>query len=188
MQISKPGCRALQCCHRAALRQPSGQPVERLATVLNAALSEPGDARGQRVNRAQPVIPIGHGEFCRTGWRRSADVSDKVGNREIDLVSYSADDRYGAVHNRPGQFLFIERPQVLQRAATAPDDQYVALVATNCGFQRGDQLGYGGIALDRRRVDDHWNRRKASTQYADNVANSGAGRGGDDTNAFGQGR
>ena len=133
-------------------------------------------------------MPIGHGEFGRAGGSRCSYIGDKISDREINLVPDSANDRNRAIDDSPGQFLLIERPQVFERATTAPDDQYVTLVATNRGVECGDQLGYCGVALDRRRVNNHRDRRKTATQDADNIANGGAGRGGDDTNAFGQGR
>jgi hypothetical protein len=51
---------------------------------------------------------IGNHQLGRARWRGCAQVSNEIGNGEIDLVTHWADDRNGTARNRAGGDLLIE--------------------------------------------------------------------------------
>ena len=70
-------------------------------------------------------VPLVHRELHRRRRSRSPQITDKIGNREIDLMPNGADYRDRAVRNGTRQLLIIECPQVLERAATTRHDQHI---------------------------------------------------------------
>ena len=72
------------------------------------------------------------------GRRGRALIRDKIGDGKIRLVTHSADGRDKAPRDSPCHDLLIKRPQILDAAATATNDQDIALGAP---IGNGDGLG-----------------------------------------------
>ena len=108
--------------------QPAREPVELLRALFEPAFHAArertlalADLAQQRALRAR--------EFGRAGRRRRTHVGREVRDREIGFVPDAADDRQFARRDRARQRLVVERPQILDRAATTTDQQHVDLAA-----------------------------------------------------------
>ena len=80
------------------------------------------------------------------------------------------DDRKPRLEHRLRHGLLVERPQVLDRAATAHHQQHVDLGPHVGGPDRLRDFGGGALALDRGRIEDHRQRRPAASQRGEHVA------------------
>ena len=96
------------------------------------------------------------------------------------------DDRNAAGEDRPRHAFVVEAPQILQRTATAADDQHVAFVAAVGGLDGAHDLHRRFRALHRGGVDDDRQRRIAPLQYLQNIVQRRAAGGGDHPDAFGR--
>ncbi len=94
-------------------------------------------------------------------------------------MANAADDGYRRGDDRARQRLIVEGPQILERAAAARQNEHIALGApAGCANGRGDFRGRRR-ALHGHRIDQHRNRGKSPRQHMQDVANRGAGGGGD---------
>jgi len=120
-------------------------------------------ARRSRLDRAQHpparlphVAAYGHaiGRRDQLGGGRGrgrAHVGRKVREREVDLVAHRRDDRKGRSGDRAYGHFLVERPQIFERTAAAPDDQDVEPAQAIEAFDRPGDRGRGALALHRDR-------------------------------------
>ena len=112
--------------------------------------------------------------------RRRAHVGGEVGQGHVALVADAHDDRHRRGGHRAHHLLVVERPQVLQRAAAArQDDQVDPRLCVDALQRAHDAARRGGALHDRRREDDVGQRIAAAQDVAD-VAPDGADRRGHD--------
>ncbi|MNT57809.1 hypothetical protein D3C72_1952110 [compost metagenome] len=97
----------------------------------------------------------------------------------------AADHRQRGAGDGAGDHFFVERPQVLDAAAAAADDQQLDLLAQVGRIDGGGDLCRGAVALYRRRVQDQRDAGHAPAQGGDHVAQRGGGRRGDDADGGG---
>src|SRR5580704_3051772 len=104
--------------------------------------------------------------------RRSAQVGDKIGDGEIGFVADAGDDRNYGFGNRAGNRLFVESPQIFERASAAGQNQHVD------GFD-AVEIPQGLHDFHRRARALNLDREQADLgvgespfQYAQDVANS----------------
>src|SRR5918992_5494769 len=91
---------------------------------------EPRDGPSHRTGEplAQPLDVIAeiffphNDDLSRSRWRRSPDIGCEVGYGEVDLVSDGRDDRHRRCDDRSRNSFVVERPQVFDRSAAAPDN------------------------------------------------------------------
>ena len=57
--------------------------------------------------------------------RRRAKVSDEIGDGEVGFVAHAGDHRNRRRGNGARDFLFVERPEIFERPATARDDDHI---------------------------------------------------------------
>ncbi len=146
------------------------QPVQLLSALVELLLdlAAHGDLAGGETS-AQ------HGQFgCRQlggrGGRRRAPVGGEVGNREVGFMPDAADYRQRAGTDRPRHGLVVERPEVFDAAATASDDQHLAVAAlAGTADGCGDLYG-GGVALHRCRVKHDADLAGAPSERAQDIA------------------
>src|SRR5204863_2929518 len=79
--------------------------------------------------------------------------------------------------------LIVESPEVLLRAATAPDDQDVGAAVARHGVDRGRDLGGGAVALHAHGAEDDSHFRAASLDDFDDVADRSSRDRGDEGDA-----
>ena len=111
-----------QVLGRHGLRRPAqaaGQPVDALRLGIEPAAQGAVDAFLQHVDAAQPLLARCTGQLGGGGGRGRAQVGHEVGDGEVGLVSYAADDRHRAGGDGAGQLLVVEGPQILDGAAAA---------------------------------------------------------------------
>ena len=128
------------------------------------AASRVSSARGQRCQRARAsATPVGHDERRRGRRRGRAHVGDEVADGEVGLVAHAGHDRQRRREHRARDGLLVERPQVLDRAAAARDDQHVdfARARWRCGSPARSRPA-ASRALDRRRIEHDAQRRPAA--------------------------
>ena len=155
---------------------PAGERAARLAHQL-------GDQVGAHRHR----------HFGCGGRRRRAPVGGEVDQGHVGLMADRRNERDHALGRGAHHDLLVERPQVLQRAAAAGDDQEIGPAdAAACG-QRieaadggGDLLGRA-VALHLDRPDDDVAREAVGEPMQD-VADHRAGRRGDDADHLRQER
>ena len=97
--------------------------------MLHAALPRADLARSQRRDRRQQLGAHRHRDFGGGGRRRRAPVGRKIDQRDVGLVADRGNERDHALGRRPHHDLLVERPQVLERAAAARDDDQVRAAA-----------------------------------------------------------
>lgn len=162
---------ALQALGRAD--QPAREPVE----LLRARVEPTPQAARERAlplaELAQQQRALRAHELRRAGRRRRAHVGREIGDREIGLVADAADDRHVARRDRARERLVIERPQVLDRAAAAADDQHVDLAPRVRRRDHRGELLRRARALHGRRIDDHRHVRRAARERRQHVAQRG---------------
>ena len=149
-------------------------PLDRLEaraadTQLAAHAAPPGAPPCARAPRRQ-AAPSGTTSSAAAegvGARASATKSAMVKSISwpTPVTTGSAQRMDGARHA-----LIVERPQVLQRATAAREDQHVALGARRRALQRRDERRHGCGALHRRRVDEHRRGRIAPRENVQDVA------------------
>ena len=130
-----------------------------------------------RVRRRHPLVqlpferdPFADDERRSSGWRGRAHVGDEIADREIGLVADAGDDRQHRLEHRARDDFLVERPQILERATAAADDQNIDARVHVRGADRRGNLARGAGALHGRRIQDHGHRRKAARQRRQHVA------------------
>jgi hypothetical protein len=78
-------------------------------------------------------------------------------------------DRDKAGKDCPRHALVVKAPQVFQRAATAPDDEYVTLLARVRQRNGAHNLARRIVALHGGRVDDDGQGRVATLEDVQNI-------------------
>src|SRR2546422_72788 len=143
------------------LQAPRGQSLPQCSHVIASDLERLADLPDQGVARAvDPRHELGHvrGDELRGCARRGrADIRDEVDDRHVRLMADRAHDGHPGGRDGPCQAFVVEAPQVLERSATARDDDDVDPVrddregATQAGggLRSLDQRGGGGGGRDR---------------------------------------
>ena len=72
------------------------------------------------------------GQSAEAKAESSAQVRSTVGNREISFMTNRGDDRNRGGSNRTRHDFFIECPKVFDRAAAAPDYDYIDPAVFTC--------------------------------------------------------
>ena len=156
-RIAEPRLRALQLV--AGAPQRPGQ---------RAAAAAPQRAELLRQIVAHRDRALGGGRR-----RRRAQVGDEVGDGEVGLVADRGDHGDAAGEDRARHRLLVERPQVLERAAAARDDDDVDVGDRFQPADRRRDAQRGAVALHRRgRQQDR--DREAAVRDVDDVADDGA--------------
>jgi len=160
--------------------------------ALHAQLQRAGEgmlpASEDRLRVAAQRGAVRHCQRSGCGRRRGAHVGDEIAYGEVGLVSDAADDRDARFEHRAGEDLFVEGPQVLDRAATAAHDQDIDFgVRIRGRNRRGDLLGGAG-ALYRRRVQNDRKTGETARQRGQDVAQCGSYGRCDDTQRQRKGR
>ena len=152
----------------------------RVDIAASTPLAEPIDARDEL------VLPRDDHLRGRRR-RRRAQVGDEVGDRDVGLVADGRDHRHRAAGDRARHDLLVERPEILDRSAAAPDDDDVD-ARRPCAIARepaGD-VERGAFALHARRANHEVRVRVAAAQHVDDVAHGRAVERGDDADLAGQ--
>jgi len=90
-------------------------------------------------------------------------------------------------NDRAGQFLVVEGPKILERAAAARQDQDVAFLPGSGRFECRHDLRGRLRALNGNGIDQHADRGKAPREHVEDVAYGCPGGRGDDADALGEG-
>ena len=106
--------------------------------------------------RRDELLGGGDGEFGRFAGGGGANVGGEVTQGDVDFVADGGDDGDSRGEDGPDDRFFVERPQVLDTAAAAGDDDTVGRVGQHVdhGDSPGDLHGRPG-ALDERRDDQN---------------------------------
>src|SRR5262245_60952734 len=181
-------------------RQPRARLVEPLARQREQRLRRRERARGraqlaaprllatppageraprQAVEPPDEIDPHRDRQLGGGGRRRRAHVGGEVDERHVGLVPDRRDQRDRARRHRSHHDLLVERPQVLERAAAARDDEKVGPADRPVERKRveaadggGDLLGRA-VALHAHRPHDHV-AREAVGEPVQDVADDGA--------------
>jgi len=165
---------------RARMAQAARQPVQPLPARRELALQPLGKARARGGKPAQQGVAVGRQQFRRGRGRRRAHVGDQVRDREVGLVAHGGDHGQPARVDRARDHFLVEGPQVLERAAAAPDQQHVERRlqrrrhAVRARDGRGD-LRARALALHRYREHADRERRVAPSEHGEDVVQRGAG-------------
>ena len=122
-----------------------------------------------------------HRHFGRSRRRRRAHVRGEVDQSRVGLMTHSRDERDRRFRRGPHDFLLVEGPQILDRAAAASNDQQVGTRHGAAGLRAPkprmacSDLGRCTLTLNRHRPDDDV-CRAAILQPVQDVADDGAGR------------
>ena len=169
----------LQLPVRVAGVQPPGQAFQPLALAAQVLDHQMPLAAAQHAQAGEQGVAVRADQLRRRRGRGRAHVGGEITQRHVHLVAHRADHRNRAVRHRAHQRLVVERPQVFQAAAAAPQHQHVALVALNRQGQRPADLRRRLGALHRGRVDHHRNRRRPALEHLQHIADRRAAGAGD---------
>src|ERR1700736_4214478 len=92
-------------------------------------------------------------QFSSSRRRGSPDISDKVRNGEISLVSNTGNDGDGRRSNSASHNLFVEAPQIFHGAAAARQDHHVDTLPAIEKLQAANNFERGAITLDAHRIN-----------------------------------
>ena len=170
----------------AARRSSQRSRSRRSSSRRRMPRCEPRSEASRR--RRQPLGGIGHHQLGGRRGRGRAHVGGEVGDGEVDLVPDAADHGDGRGDDGARQALVVERPQILERAAAAGEDQHVAFGAPAGELERRDDLR-GRLRALHRPPDRSAPAAggKAPRQHVQDVAHRRAGGRGDDADAPRQG-
>src|SRR6202163_550722 len=151
------------------------------ARAIRAQLAAHTRAQAQRGARQdlETRAAIRHHQLRGPRGGGGARIGREVRDGEVDLVPDPRDHGQAARAYGARDPVVVERPQILERAAAAGEDQHLALGARRGGLQRRDQRRHGGRPLHRRRIDEHRRRRITPREDMQNVAQCGPGWRGD---------
>ena len=151
--------------------RPTRSAVRRAQRSARPPSSRTWPSSSARTGTAISAAAVG------VGARRSAAKSVKRG---VGLVADRRDGRDSRAGDGAHHRLLVERPQILDRAAAARDDEQIGRrrQRVEAGDRGGDLLG-GALALDRDRPQDDVGR-EAVLEPVDDVADHRPGRRGDD--------
>ena len=136
-QAPRPGARAPRPVRARARGQPVGRdfagarPAESTRCALASSANciwRSSDCLSWR-RPASSSARAGRRQFRRGGRGGGAPVGDEFGDGEVGLVADPGHDRDRAGVDRARQPFVVERPQVLDRAAAAAQDEHVAFIA-----------------------------------------------------------
>ena len=170
------------------MHQAPGAGIEGLCGVLQLALRFPAQSASAFRDLLQKLFARRACELRGSGRGRRACVSGEIGDGEIGLVAdaHHHGDRAGADGAR--QRLFVELPQVLDRAAAAHEEQHVALGAPPGALEHGDHPVGRACALHRRRVDDDRDRRVTPRERGQHILQRRRSERGHDPDGAGKAR
>ena len=160
--------------------QAQRQAIEPLRLRLQGGPRAPSQGELEGLKRVQLARGRGRDQLRRRGRRRRAQVGGEIGQGDVGLVADTAHDVHRRGANRANDALVVERPQILERAAAAADDEDVDLVPLCRQRDRRAQRRRRVDALDDARVDHDANVRRAPRQRRRHVVERGAGERGDD--------
>ena len=118
---------------------------------------------GARNTVAEPYqtnfpFPITTGmAFNRSLWKATgAQIGGEVGQCRVGFVTHRADDRDGAISDRPHDQLVVEAPQILYRPAPARDDYHIGARHRAARHQGGKAAhGMGDLLGAALALHDH---------------------------------
>ena len=105
-------------------RSGSARAAERTARAPRLLAAQPAGQRPplQALDVERKLGAHRHRHFGGCGRRRRAAVGGKIDQRYVGLVSHRGNQRNEALRGRAHHDLFVERPQIFERAAAARDD------------------------------------------------------------------
>ena len=166
---------------RLRRRQPFGPRRQPLAAQLQRTQHRAAFAQGQFGDLVEQLGPDRNRHFGRRRRGRCAPVGGKIAQRGIGFVANRRNHRDRTVGDRADHHLFVESPQILNRAAAARDDYQIGprhrSARLNCGkpADRSRDLLCRTIALNQHRPDQHLDR-KAVCQAVQDIADHRPGR------------
>ena len=110
---------------KAGERRPAADRVHAPAQPLHARPRGGAEPIVQPIDPAAEIVLRGDDHLGRRRRRRRPQVGDEVGNRDVGLVSDGGNHRNRRPRDRARDHFFVERPEVLDRAAAAADDDDV---------------------------------------------------------------
>src|SRR5688500_12508434 len=140
------------------------QAGNRAAHGTREPIAEPFDVT------AEVLLPR-HDNLGGSGWCRGAHVCREVGYRDIDLVADGGDDRNRRCDDGSRHDFFIERPQVLDGPAAAPNDDHVDAGHFDDVLEGPGDVSRGSFALHARGANDQMRVWIASAEHLYDVAN-----------------
>ena len=147
----------------------------------------PPQTRCRRGQRVETGLSRRSSQFGSRRRRRRAQVGRQVRQGHVGLVSNTADQRNGRSTHRAHQTLVIERPQVLERAAAAAQDQGLDVGMPVRDLDRGAQRHRRIGTLDRTRIDDDADMRCPARQRRQHVVQRRGRSRGDDADRLREG-
>src|ERR1700693_764103 len=124
------------------------------------------------------LLARAYDNFSGSGRSGSADIGNKIRNGEIALVADASNHSNFRRCDRAHNNFFVEGPQILERAASARDDDYFHGFHAIEMLERGYNFTRCEITLNLHRVQHHMRVRKSPLQNAENVHDGGtSGRG-----------
>src|ERR1700730_5996370 len=160
------------------LQAPLGALAARSVRAQLAAHARAQALRGARQD-LEARVAIGHHQLRGARGGGGGRISREVRDGEVDLVPDPRDHGQAARAYGARDPFVVERPQILERAAAAGEDQPLALGARRGALQRRDQRRHGGRPLHRRRIDEDPCGRIAPREDVQNVAQCRPGWRGD---------
>src|ERR1700719_2187169 len=156
------------------------------ARAIRAQLAAHTRAQAQRGARQdlETRAAIRHHQLRGPRGGGGARIGREVRDGEVDLVPDPRDHGQAARAYGARDPFVVERPQILERAAAAGEDQHFALGARRGGLQRRDQRRDGGRPLHRRRIDEDPCGRITPREDVQNVAQCRPGWRGDHADAL----
>ena len=146
-----------------------------LCQPMALTLKEPGLQPGQAF---QPILAVGADGLRSGRGGGRTEVGDEIADGEIDFMADRGDDRDPGGVDRPRHPLLVEGPEILGGAPAASKDQHFALFKMVRQPQGMNDLVPGFTTLDLDRVNDDLDGRKSTPEHGQDVADGGAGRGG----------
>ena len=141
-----------------------------------------GNSSHQRVAALEQLRAIRRQEFRGSTRGRGSEISDKVGDREINLMPHRTHHRHAGGGNRASHHLLVKFPEILQTSTTASHHDHIHradLARAPCAIRElrdggGDLCGCP-LPLHPHRTDHDTKPRIPAVKHMEEVMNSGPG-------------
>ena len=138
-------------------------------------MGAPIQAGKQALHRVFQGGPVLHRQLGRDAGRRRPDVRREIGQGKIRLMADGRNHRHGTGGHGPDDGLFVKGPEVLQRAASAADDDHIHPGHLGKLLDAGSHVGRRSLPLHQGRAKDQLDGRIAPPGHLGNVVDDRAG-------------
>ena len=141
--------------HRSVCRELCRYSLYFIAAEPNIRIQRGDAAPAELIDICVLLGSVADGELRRRRRGRRAQIGREIADSEISLMTDRGNHGYIARRDRAGNLFFVESPQLLNRAAAAPDYEHIGVMPRIEAFYRVRYLTRRRRALNLNGTDDN---------------------------------